>query len=505
MTFKYAIGVAVVLAASLSVTDIWARGGRSGGGGGGGRVGGGGGISRPSGGGGISRPSPASRTPSMSRPSASRPSVSRPNISAPSASRPSVSRPDHSNRPSINRPSTGGNTPNLSRPDLSNRPNINRPTTGDRPNLTKPDLSNRPNLNRPTTGDRPNLTKPDFANRPDLNRPGSGNRPDLSNRPNFSSRPSGDDLKNFLDLPGGGTRPGTGDRPDFANRPNLGDKTNIGDRVNIGGGDKTNIGGDRINIGGGDRTNINIGGGNKVNIGNRENNINSIRDHWSNYDNRHFGNRPFGNDWWGNPHYRNNPSWRWQAGWNRYPGNWCWRPAAWASFGTWFVWNWSQPVVYDYGTNVVYRDNYVYVNDQQTVTYEQYYQQADTIAASIPAEADPAEIEWMPLGVFAIAEENAVDTGMLIQLAVSKDGIIAGTFYNDATDDGRPLQGMVDKDSQRAAWKFADGKNPDIVMETAIYNLTQDESTALVHFGEDRTESWLMVRLPEPESDATTK
>jgi hypothetical protein len=58
---------------------------------------------------------------------------------------------------------------------------------------------------------------------------------------------------------------------------------------------------------------------------------------------------------------------------------------------------------------------------------------------------------------------------------------------------------MVDKKSQRAAWMFADGKNADIIMETGIYNLTQDQTEALVHFGKDKTQQWLMVRLNQPE------
>jgi len=107
----------------------------------------------------------------------------------------------------------------------------------------------------------------------------------------------------------------------------------------------------------------------------------------------------------------------------------------------------------------------------------------------------------MPLGVFAIAEESATDSGMMVQLAVSKQGIIAGTFYNDITGDSRPIDGMVDQKSQRAAWKFADDKNPEIVMETGIYNLTQDEATALVHFAADKAQTWLMVRLPAPEEE----
>lgn len=55
----------------------------------------------------------------------------------------------------------------------------------------------------------------------------------------------------------------------------------------------------------------------------------------------------------------------------------------------------------------------------------------------------------MPLGVFAVSEENATDSGMLLQLAVSKEGIIAGTYYNDVTGSSRPVEGTVDQKTQR--------------------------------------------------------
>lgn len=165
------------------------------------------------------------------------------------------------------------------------------------------------------------------------------------------------------------------------------------------------------------------------------------------------------------------------------------------------MWDWSQPVYYDYGSDVVYRDNYVYVEDQPVATTTEYYQQAQTIATSGPAEPQPESTEWLPLGVYAIAEQDGVDNGMLIQLAVTHDGVIAGVFYNDATDDGRPLEGMVDRETQRAAWRFADGKNEDVVMETALANLTKDDATALVHFGKAETQTWVMVRLPESDQE----
>jgi hypothetical protein len=83
--------------------------------------------------------------------------------------------------------------------------------------------------------------------------------------------------------------------------------------------------------------------------------------------------------------------------------------------------------------------------------------------------------------------------------------VIAGTYYNTATDIGRPVRGQVDKKTQRAAWTFSDGKNADIIMETGLFNLTQDQTEALVHFGKDKTEKWLLVRLEQPKETETAK
>ncbi len=109
------------------------------------------------------------------------------------------------------------------------------------------------------------------------------------------------------------------------------------------------------------------------------------------------------------------------------------------------------------------------------------------------------ETEWLPLGVFAITKEGVNASSFFLQLAVSKDGIISGTYYNDSTDAVHPVEGMIDKESQRAAWRFVDGTNPDLVMETGIYNLTQDQTDLLVHFGPEQTQTWVLVRLDESE------
>lgn len=151
-----------------------------------------------------------------------------------------------------------------------------------------------------------------------------------------------------------------------------------------------------------------------------------------------------------------------------------------------------------------YDNNVVYVNGQQYATADEYYDQAATIATSLPdiTEEQAEQTEWLPLGVFAIYDESSGASDQVLQLAVSKEGVITGTYYNDATDVGRPVEGTVDAQTQRAAWTFADGVDTNIVMETSIYNLTEDEATVLVHFGPDTTQTWSLKRLEEPEESA---
>ena len=114
-------------------------------------------------------------------------------------------------------------------------------------------------------------------------------------------------------------------------------------------------------------------------------------------------------------------------------------------------------------------------------------------------QANPDEVQWLPLGVFAMADKDGSveDSTLFMQLAISKEGIIAGTFQNTATDKSVEVEGTIDSKSQRAAWGPVDGSWP--IMETGIYNLTENEAGALLHFEDGQTQQWTLVRLDEPE------
>lgn len=116
-----------------------------------------------------------------------------------------------------------------------------------------------------------------------------------------------------------------------------------------------------------------------------------------------------------------------------------------------------------------------------------------------PASQEEAEAaDWLPLGTFGIStNEKDTEPSRVLQLAISKEGIISGTVFNTKTDQAQSVQGQVDRETQRVAFRV--GESEDIVVETGLYNLTQEDVPVLVHFGTDKVENWLLIRLEDPE------
>jgi hypothetical protein len=173
--------------------------------------------------------------------------------------------------------------------------------------------------------------------------------------------------------------------------------------------------------------------------------------------------------------------------------------------GTWFTFDWGTPYYWDYGPGEYINcyNNVVYVNGRWFEPAPVYYQRTVVLAQSAPdlTPEQAVQIEWLPMGVFAVSREGVVDNNLLVQLAVTKDGVIGGTVHNQATGESFDIEGTVDKQSQRAVWTYVDENNNRIAMETSIYNLTQPESTALVHNGPEDMQVVELVRLDAPAED----
>ena len=190
-------------------------------------------------------------------------------------------------------------------------------------------------------------------------------------------------------------------------------------------------------------------------------------------------------------------------GWNNgYPGAWwpgkwalattAWATAAWAVAGG-YCDCYGEPVYYDYGESVYSDGENIYYDDQPVATNDEYYQQAEQIA---DAGATPTDENWLPLGVFGLVSDGQTQADKLLQLAVNKEGAIRGNYQDLATNQVTPVSGSVDKESQRVAIKLEGNDN--FLLETGLYNLTNDEAPALLYLGKDAPQTRTLIRLQQP-------
>ena len=159
---------------------------------------------------------------------------------------------------------------------------------------------------------------------------------------------------------------------------------------------------------------------------------------------------------------------------------------------------------------VEYNGDNVYIDGQQAGSAQQYYQQAQQLAQTGQTESPSQDNsdtgaagqsqQWQPLGVFALAEPGQTQSNMLLQLAIDKDGIVRGNYYNQLTNESAEVYGALDKKTQRVSWTI--GTNPNTVFDAGLGDLVKDDSSVLVHYGTQDTSRMSLVRLQQPPQTA---
>ncbi|MFM8497289.1 MAG: hypothetical protein ACKOEM_17470 [Planctomycetia bacterium] len=119
---------------------------------------------------------------------------------------------------------------------------------------------------------------------------------------------------------------------------------------------------------------------------------------------------------------------------------------------------------------------------------------ASASAATAPA-APPADLEWMPLGVFAVAPQGTEQAHIYQQLAVSRKGELKGNSYDAVSDAVQPITGTIDRDSRKATWKVGTGAT----FETTLDALVTTPSTVTMKAG-STSQTWDLVRMEKPET-----
>jgi hypothetical protein len=189
-----------------------------------------------------------------------------------------------------------------------------------------------------------------------------------------------------------------------------------------------------------------------------------------------------------------------------------WLPPAWfGGVGPWYAPAWDhvapfvgitdQPLDYDYGSTAVFQDNSLYLNGEPVGSADDYAAQALALSAAGRDAATGDADQWEPLGVFGLVQTNDTVAQRFFQLGVNKAGVVRGNYYDALADSTQPVYGEVDRKSQRVVWSIGDKK--DIVFEAGLNNLTQNETTVLIHSGKSVTQQMILVRIPAP-PDAQT-
>lgn len=164
-----------------------------------------------------------------------------------------------------------------------------------------------------------------------------------------------------------------------------------------------------------------------------------------------------------------------------------WRGHRWGTINSWLGYGWSYPYYYDYGYPV-----------ELSSDYENYYAPSYEENVYVEAPAPSPEDQWLSLGVFAAGrnEAQAAYSNMFVQMAIDKQGNLAGTYYNATSDKTYALDGYVDQRTQEAFWRLSD-KPDSPIMSTGIFNLTQEVVPVTVAFSSSNEQNWVLVRVNE--------
>ena len=227
----------------------------------------------------------------------------------------------------------------------------------------------------------------------------------------------------------------------------------------------------------------------------------------------HYGHhRPFSNGWYGN----HAGAWGWGGGGYGW-GN-PWAAAGIGAVGTWLGMSaLNNGYGYPVNNSTVYTsdngDNYD-VADQSTQpstddeNAETVYPAADAAQLAASGANDPAaDAKFMPLGVYSIAPEGQEEASAMLHLAISKDGVLRGSYYDLLTDKDHDIKGAVDKKTGRVAWTVA--PNGKVVFHTSLQDLTEDSGPVVVNFENGETREWTIARYiaddeNAPASESTT-
>lgn len=109
--------------------------------------------------------------------------------------------------------------------------------------------------------------------------------------------------------------------------------------------------------------------------------------------------------------------------------------------------------------------------------------------------AEPGDkAQWMDLGSLALKAAGETKATRIVQLSVNRDGVLRGSHYDLLSDQVQTIEGAIDKQTLRAAWKI--GHNGKVVFQAPVDELTKPEGSVTAFFPDGSNSAWRTARLP---------
>lgn len=183
------------------------------------------------------------------------------------------------------------------------------------------------------------------------------------------------------------------------------------------------------------------------------------------------------------PWYAEHPN-AWQA---THPHADAWAAASAAGVAAWLGW----ADYADTGSGVTYYDNSVVYEQPPADESEDYANESTTETDTTDADTSADDSQWLQLGVYAVTSISGEPTSRHLQLAVNRQGELAGVYYDTITGQSQNIVGAIDQSTQIAQWQLE--SNSGVTFRAALDDLTQPDGTIQVVQGTN-TQEWRIAR-----------
>ncbi len=161
------------------------------------------------------------------------------------------------------------------------------------------------------------------------------------------------------------------------------------------------------------------------------------------------------------------------------------RPAVtWVGLASWVGLR-SGPVIHEYGYDGT--EEVIVRGDEIPDGENPFIEQAED------EQAERTDGQWFPLGMYGLIPPGLDEEIAVVQLAVSRDGQIGGTYQDVMTDGVYDLHGSLDRKTQKVSWRL--DSNESIVYETGLHNLTEPKTSLAVRLGDRDKQTWTLRRM----------